>query len=148
VESRCDRNFVFATNSHNRFYPVPVGSAISLFSDPKSFPDAIAAESPDVERIPRACIAQRCYRKPDSIDATTAHVQHRKSASTDATATPVQHCEPDTADATAANVQHREPDDTSTTCADVRHCNPDAAHTTNADEPFSEPDHNATTANV
>ena len=51
-ESSCDRNFVLAKNSHNHFSLVPAGSFAGSLSDPKSFPDAIAAESSDVERIP------------------------------------------------------------------------------------------------
>jgi hypothetical protein len=41
--SRCDRNFLVAKNSHNHFYPVPAGSASGSLSEPNSFPDAIPA---------------------------------------------------------------------------------------------------------
>ena len=56
-DSRCDRIFLVATNSHNRVYPVPLGSVAGSLSDPNSFPDAIAAETWDVEQLRRACIA-------------------------------------------------------------------------------------------
>ena len=42
-DSRCDRNFMVATNRHNRFYSVPVGSIDGSLSDTNPFRDAIAA---------------------------------------------------------------------------------------------------------
>jgi hypothetical protein len=56
-DSRCDRNFLVATNSHNRFCPVPVRSIAGSLSDTNPFRDAIAASPWNVERLAHACIA-------------------------------------------------------------------------------------------
>lgn len=56
-DSRCDRNFLVATNSHNRFCPVSVRSIAGSLSEPNLIPDAAPTYSSKDERLSRACIA-------------------------------------------------------------------------------------------
>jgi hypothetical protein len=53
-DSRCDRNFVLAANTHNRFNSLPVSCAAGSISEANSLPDAAPAQSSKGVRLSRA----------------------------------------------------------------------------------------------